>query len=161
MVELSSLSRRLRRTRRTLARAVRASVPILLRCRAVALNRTLRFCRWLRAVLILYLWISFEGEMHGWALFQREAAKRLAWQTRGWHRFVYCLMLSLAGGQVSLALGMHSGPNMGTFLLCAAHGAAVHIFWQRGVRWCKQILGVRPSRSSDPTKPYAGLDLGN
>ncbi len=73
---------------------------------------------------------------------------------------IYCLLLSLVGGELLLALIGHFQLSGWTLLFCTGHGLAVAIFWKRGVRWCEQRLRVRPARSFDPAQPYAGLDLG-
>jgi hypothetical protein len=149
-----------RRIRWTLARWGRASVPALTRFRARAVIGIPGFLRWMRSILILMLWISFEAYIWGWEIIKRRAGKSLGQQANGWQRLVYCLALSLTGGQFVLLLLTRAHLSIWTMLLCAAHGLAVHIFWHRGVRWCKQQLGVRPTRGFDPQNPFAGLDLG-
>jgi hypothetical protein len=74
-------------------------------------------------------------------------------------RLAYCLGLSLTGVQFVLVPLTRTPVSGWSMLFCAAHGLAVHVFWTRGVRWCKLRLGVRPPRSYDPARPFAGLEL--
>ncbi len=99
--------------------------------------------------------------MWGWEIIKRRASKSLGQQADGWQRLAYCLTLSLTGGQLVLVLLTRAHVSIWTIVFCAMHGLVVHIFWTRGVRWCKQQLGVRPMRRFDPQNPFAGLDLGS
>lgn len=118
------------------------------------------FFRWWRSVLLLVLWISIEACIWGWERVERQARQRFGVQVHSLHRLIYCLVVSLTAGQAVLLFVTRARPNLWIALLCLAYGLAVQHFWRRSIRWCKQMLGVRPPRTFDPQDPYGGLDWG-
>lgn len=116
--------------------------------------------RWLRTLGIFLLWLSLEVPIRAWELFQR-VRPMPAGSTNASQRAFFCMAFSLTVIQIAVLLlvGMHL--SFWLCVLCALHGLVVHLVWDKGTRWCKRQMGLRPVHSFDPKNPYAGLDLGN
>lgn len=116
--------------------------------------------RWLRTLLIFLVWLSLEAPIRTWGLFQRVRPMPIG-SINGSHRAFFCMAFSLTVVQTAVLVltGLHL--NFWLCILCALQGLVVHLVWDKGTRWCRRQMGLRPRRSFDPNNPYAGLDLGN
>lgn len=115
--------------------------------------------RWLRAVWLTPLWLSFELAITLWEYFEAHSGGK--WHLRTWQRALWWLALALAMDLGLVVFGAHVPVSEGLLLLCAGHGVILFVTWKRGARWFRRMLGVRPVRPSKGTNPYEGLDLGN
>lgn len=123
-------------------------------------KRSVRSClRWLRSVFLFPLWISFEIPIALWDELEYRASRTWGMHLLSWHRFLFCLVVSLTVVQFGcLRLsGAHLGPF--TVLLSGAHGLALQFLWRKGARWCEQILGVRPIIYADDQEAYDHLEF--
>lgn len=114
---------------------------------------------WLRSVLIFPLWISFELPTALWNELERRASSSWSIRLRGWHRFLFCIVLSLTGVQVGLLLLAGVQLAAWTVLLSAGHGLALHLLWRKAARWGGQIMGARPVLYADDQEAFANLDF--
>lgn len=125
---------------------------------ASLMNHFYRFFLWLRTVLLFLLWVSFEAEIRAWDWLKGAMSRNPQHNSGDWHRLVFCAAVSLTAVQlVFLFAGMYL--SVWAYALCAGHGIAVHLFWEKGRRWSKRRAGLRPSRFIDPENKYGGLDL--
>ncbi len=118
--------------------------------------------RWAaEALLVLPLWFFFEAYRKVWSLYESVLQYRLSLLPIQLQRFLFCWVLSCVIGHV-LILSLTPLPfGLWTIGLCSVHAYIMHAGWNGGPRWCRQKLGVRPSRIVDREEPYGGLDLGN
>jgi hypothetical protein len=151
---------RARRFHRTLVRHARASVRAFIRLAAQFVAGLPACLRWLRSAALFPLWLSFEAYVAGWEWLEREGKRRWNLEVRDRHYLLYCLALSLTVTQTFCLRWVHAGPSSASVLLSIAHGLATYLFWKRGRRWCRQLIGVRPRRYYDLANPHAGLDFG-
>lgn len=120
-----------------------------------------RMLRWLQALLLGPIWMSFEGYIALWKRLESSAKRQLNIQVNNWYRALYCLVLSLTVAQFALMILAQVPLSSGTMGLSLLHGLAIQVFWERGRRWTKRRLGLRSLPSSDPKRPFDSLDLGN
>lgn len=114
----------------------------------------------LRALPLAFLWLSFESYTGGWERL-KSVLSALRLPTGGAQRLMFCLALSLGLGQL---FGLPFAPlHFGAWLAWGAilHGGAIWLFWERGRRWTRKCLGVRPPRFADPKQAWNHLDLGH
>jgi hypothetical protein len=143
-----------------LRQARRAAVRRLVHLLRTAWRGLPGLLRWIRSVLLVPLWLSFELYIRTWERLERRMRGRSTLQVRSWHRALFCLAVSLTAWQAGMLLVSGASLSEWTMIFSAAHGVAVCIWWKRGVRWFRAVLGVRPVRSAS-ANPWAGLDLGN
>lgn len=115
------------------------------------------FWRWLSRLVVFWIWVSLELEVRGWELFQPRMRQNQPPSI--WPRLAYHLAFSLVGFQTFLLVLARSPVSWWSLLLCAVHGFVAYFCARRAIRWCKQVLGVRPLRTVDPKNPCGGLDL--
>ncbi len=138
-----------------------ASAPTWRQLARATGEKMLAFVRWLWTILLAPVYISFEVYMATWAFWVRRTNINAGLQSDGWQRGLFCLVLSLTLGQGILLTLTRMPCSTWSFLVCGMHGVAVHVLWKRGQRWCRQQLGIRPTRSANPNKPWDALDFGN
>lgn len=110
--------------------------------------------RYLRSLLLSPLAISFEVDLISWEHLEKRFEKQYHYRLRNYHRALFCLALSLTLWQAVLLIITGWSLSGWTIVLSLAHALLVQIFWKRGARYFRRLLGVRPLRSG-------GLDLGN
>ncbi len=136
-------------------------VPLLKRRAQKILPPVSAFLRWQRAVLLGPVWLSFEGYLSFWQALMRFVDPNGDPSRPGRTRAIYCLVLSLTVWQFAFLSLTQLRTSIVSIVISALHGLIVQIFWERGRRWCRRQLGLRPMRSVDPSRPFDGLDLGN
>lgn len=123
-------------------------------------RRVPRILRWLLSVMFTPLALSFEVYLAAWTRLDRRAQARGGVPLRSWHRALFCLTLSLTVWHALLLLGTGWALSTWTVGFCVVHGLVIFALWKRGVRWGRQILGVRPVRPKNPAHAYDNLDFG-
>lgn len=149
-----------RRTRRNVRVWLNHAVFHLESYRAVIRRYLFRIFHWAHKLAVFLLWMSLEAPIRSWQL-GRPVRRTPIEEGKGLRRALFCVGFSLTLVQLALLFLPGLQTSVSLWLLCAMHGLSVHLIWEKGTRWCRRQLGLRPSRSYDPKNPYAGLDLGN
>lgn len=141
-------------------RWIRKTVRSLTPLRGEIWQRSLAALCWLRAVALTPLWVSFEIYILAWDYLERRVSARYHQKLHAGHRALFCLVTSLVGCQALLVIVSGLYVSEVTVIVSAVHALVIFIFWKRGARWCRTILGARPLRPTS-RNPYEGLDLNN
>lgn len=142
-------------------RVVRASARTFIGESRELQRRLPGMLRWLRALWLMPLWISFELYILAWERLEQYALTKYHHRLHWWQRGIFCLALSLTAWHVFVLQVTGWSLSERTVWISLVHGFALFLLWKRGARALRQVLGVRPVRPTDTRNPYAGLDLGN
>lgn len=156
-VELFRLSQRLRRE------AVRLKNTATRTCRRVCCQVQTTGPEAVRCVQLVIagaLWVTFETFRRIWSWLGPVLENTFGIRPAGPYRLPFCILLAELSGHLLVFTFTPWSLSLRSLVFAAVGGMVIHASWDRGWRWCRVQLGLRPLRY-DPARPFDGLDLGN